>query len=280
MTHVIYSIVGKTKTKNKNISILLMLIFVLFPLIIPPLASASSSNQWNLTITNLNRTTINLSYDDLLAMPKTTISADLSCYGNLIFSGAWGGVRLSDLLNLAVIDQSVVAIDFTAQDGYSVSIPINTAMRSDVIVAYDLDGSQLNEVLRLVVPEANGNIWIGRITSIEMSISSVDQLQSGTSGQSITNQYQAIVNTTTPAPPQLQPQVETQPIVPSNETTNESVTPPTVVTVPQTEQKIVEQMDSISPFKFVLVFLGAAVLVVVVVVFYKRKKTQPPNIKY
>lgn len=258
-----------------------MLTFVLFPLIIPPLASASSSNQWNLPITSLNRTTINLSYDDLLAMPKTTVSADLLCYGNLIFSGAWGGVRLSDLLNLAVIDPSVVAIDFTAQDGYSVSIPINTAMRSDTIVAYDLDGSQLSEVLRLVVPEANGNIWIAKITSIEMSISSVDQLQSGTSGQSITNQYQAIVNTTTPAPPQLQPQVETQPIVPSNETTNEPVTPPTIVMVPQTEQKIAEQMDSIAPFEFVLVFLGAVVLVVVVgFVFYKRKKTQPQNIKY
>jgi len=90
---------------------------------------------------------------------------------------------LPDLLNQAGIDPSVATVDFIAQDGYSVSIPINTAMRSDIIVAYDLDSAQLNEVLRLVVPEANGNIWIARITSINMSISSVDQVQSGTSVQ-------------------------------------------------------------------------------------------------
>jgi hypothetical protein len=265
--------VRKIKTKNKNTSRSLLLILILFPFFIPPLASASSNNQWNLHITSLNGTSINLSYEDLLALPKTTVSADLSCYGNLVSSGAWGGVRLSDLLNIAVIDPSVVGIELTAQDGYLVSIPINTAMSPDVIVAYDLDGSQLNEVLRLVVPDANGNIWIAGITSIEMSAFSVDQIQSGTSGQSIANQYQTIVNTTTQAPPQLQTPVEIQPIVPSNETLIEPITPPTIVTLPQSEQKITGQMNSSFLFEFVLIFLGAAVLVVVIgFVFYSRKR--------
>jgi DMSO/TMAO reductase YedYZ molybdopterin-dependent catalytic subunit len=272
---------GKTETNNKNIAITLLLTFLLFPLITPPIASAANSIQWNLSITSLNKTTINLNYDDLLVMPKTIVSADLSCYGNLISNGAWGGILLSDLLNLAGIDPSVAAIEFTAQDGYSVSIPINTAMRSDIIVAYDLDGSQLNEVLRLVVPEANGNIWIARISSIKMSTSSVDQVQPGTSGQSIINQYQAIINITTPALQQLQPQVETQPSVPSNETTIEPVTPPSVVTVPQAEQKIVEYEDSGSPLEFVLLFLGAVVLVVVAgFVVHNRKKALSQNTKY
>jgi hypothetical protein len=272
---------GRTQTKYKNIAISLAIAFLMFPLITPPSASATTSTQWNLSITSLNGTTINLSYDVILAMPKMIVSADLSCYGNLISSGAWGGVVLSDLLNLSGIDSSVAVIDFTAQDGYSVNIPIKTAMRSDIIVAYDLDGSQLNEVLRLVVPEENGNIWIAKITSIKMSISSGDQVQSETSGQSIINQYHAIVNTTTPAPQQLKPQVDTQPIVPSNETTIKPVTPPTVITVPQSEQKIVREEDSGSPFKFVLVFLVAVVLVIVTgFIVYSRKKTQLPNIKY
>jgi len=214
-------------------------------------------------------------------MPKTTVSADLSCYGNLISSGAWGGVKLSDLLDQAGIDSSVATIDFTAQDGYSVSIPINTAMRTDIIVAYDLDGAPLTEILRLVVPEANGNIWIARITSISMSISPVDQVQSGTSRQSIINQYQAIINTTTPAPEQIQPRVVTQPIVPSNETTIEPVTPPTIVTIPQSEQKIVVKEDLVFPFEFVWVLFGVIVMVVVAgFVVYSRKKTQLLNCKY
>ncbi len=216
---------------------------------------------------------MNLSYDDLLALPKTVVSADLLCYGNPISSGSWGGVKLSELINIAIIDPSVVSIDFTAQDGYSISIPINTAMRPDVIVAYDLDGSQLNEVFRLVVPDANGNIWISGITTIKMSISSVDQVQSGTSGQSIINQYQAIINTTTPAPQQLPLKDETQPIVPSNETAKSPVTSPTIITIPQSEEKITEQMDSISQLESVIVIIGSVILVVVLgFVFYSRKK--------
>jgi hypothetical protein len=67
-------------------------------------------------------------------MPKSTVSADLSCYGNLISSGVWGGVRLSELLNLAVIDPLVVGKELTAQDGYLVNIPINTAMRQTLLL--------------------------------------------------------------------------------------------------------------------------------------------------
>ena len=275
-----YSIVGETRTKNKIIATSILLTFFLFPLITPALASIASNTQWNLPITSLSGTTINLTYDDLLAMPKTITSGDLSCYGNLISSGSWGGVKLVDILNQAGIDPSVASIDFTAQDGYSVSIPINTAMRTDIIVAYDLDGAPLTEILRLVVPEANGNIWIARITSISMSMSSVDQVQSGSIGQTIIDQYQAIINTTTPAPQQLQHRVESQPIIPSNETTIESGTTPTIVTIPQSEQKIGGQENSVFPFEFVWGLLGVIVVVVASFVFYSRKKNQPLNIKY
>ena len=39
----------------------------------------------------------------------------------------------------------------------------------DVIIAYELDGSPLPEVLRLVVPNANGESWISMITSISIN---------------------------------------------------------------------------------------------------------------
>jgi len=209
-------------------------------------------------------------------MPKTIVSADLSCYGNLISSGAWGGVKLSDLINQAGIDPSVASIDFTAQDGYSVSIPINTAVRTDIIVAYDLDGAPLTEVLRLVVPEANGNIWIARITSINMSISSVDQAQSGTTGESIINEYQTQINTTVKAPQKQETQVQTQPTVTSNKTIVEPTTSPTNVTLPPSEQKTASQQDPMFSFDFVnWILLGVAIAVVVAgFVVYKCKKTQ------
>jgi hypothetical protein len=42
-------------------------------------------------------------------------------------------------------------------------------IRSDVIIAYEKDHAPLLETLRLVIPEANGNLWISMITSMNMS---------------------------------------------------------------------------------------------------------------
>jgi hypothetical protein len=56
-----------------------------------------------------------------------------------------------------------------AQDDYRIVIPLETAMQPDVILAYQMDSMQLNEVYRLVVPFANGAVWIAQVTSISMS---------------------------------------------------------------------------------------------------------------
>ena len=58
----------------------------------------------NLEITNLSGTSISLSYEDLLAMPATTVYAELYCDGSLATYGNWTGLLLSDLLNQAKSD--------------------------------------------------------------------------------------------------------------------------------------------------------------------------------
>lgn len=106
-----------------------------------------------------------------MALPKTTVTAEIYCYGIPVTGGTWGGVVLSELLNQTGFDPGVASLSFAAQDGYKVSIPIADALRSDVILAYEKDGSPLTETLRLVVPYANGNMWINMVTSITMSSS-------------------------------------------------------------------------------------------------------------
>lgn len=227
-------------------------------------------------ITSIAGSTVNLTYDDILALPKTTVSAELYCYGNLVTSGDWRGVKLSDLLNQAGIDPSVTSIDFKAQDGYSVSIPIDTAMGSDVIVAYDKDGSPLAETLRLVVPDANGNIWIAMITSISMSTGQLSQGVSGNNEQTPIEQYQSSTNITTPPSQQQQPQVQPTPTASSNKTIVEPVAPPVNVTQPQSEQKVSGQQGLSFPVEAVYwVVLGIAVAVVAIgFVVYSHKKTK------
>jgi hypothetical protein len=146
-----------------------LLLFSTLILTIPP--NASSAPLWTIQLTTLMGTTTNITYDQLLAFPKTTVNAEIYCYGIPITGGTWGGVMLSELLNQTGVDPGVVSLSFTAQDGYKVNIPIADALRSDVILAYEKDGSPLIETLRLVVPYANGNMWISMVTSITMSSS-------------------------------------------------------------------------------------------------------------
>ena len=147
-------------------------------LLITPIGRVSASSEWNLQVTNLAGTTVNYSYDQLLAMPESNVSAAEYCYGSLVTSGNWGGVSLSYLLQQAGLDPAVASVAFQASDGYAVSIPLQEAIQSDVIIAYQLNDSPLSEGLRLVVPEENGNIWIAMITSITMSTSVVSVSQS------------------------------------------------------------------------------------------------------
>jgi DMSO/TMAO reductase YedYZ molybdopterin-dependent catalytic subunit len=118
-----------------------------------PIGRVSASTEWNLQITNLAGTTVNYSYDQLLAMPTLNISAGLLCYGNLVTPGNWTGISLSYLLQQAGLDPAVASIDFLAKDGYAVEIPLQVAMQPGVIIAYEVDGLPLSEMLRLVLPE-------------------------------------------------------------------------------------------------------------------------------
>jgi DMSO/TMAO reductase YedYZ molybdopterin-dependent catalytic subunit len=232
--------------------------------------------QWNLQIITLNGTTTNLAYEDLLALAKITVTSGLYCYGNIVASGDWEGARLSDILNQAGVDPSVLSIDFRAKDGYSVSMPINMATRQDIIVAYELNGSPLPETLRLVVPGANGNSWISMITSISMSDSPLDA--SISTPVSLPSYVPNQTSSTTPTEQPLQQnQPQTQLQTPTNTSNKNPATDPTMppanLTSPPSEQKVAGQYGSIQSVGVVYVLVISAVvgLVVFSVVFRRRK---------
>ena len=144
------------------------LLLTLFGLILITPIGRAQTTEGNLQVTNLaGTTTATYTYNQLLAMPQTTVTADLSCDGSLIAGGDWEGVSLSYLLQQVGVDPAVASVDFLASDGYTVAIPLSEAMQPNVIIAYA--GAQSDGTLRLVVPGENGPIWIDMITSITMS---------------------------------------------------------------------------------------------------------------
>ena len=130
----------------------------------------SAQTEWNLRMTNIENKSVTYTYDQLLAMPETTVNASEYCGYACIARGSWGGVSLSYLLQQEGLDPSVASVDFQASDGYTVIIPLQMAMQSGTIIAYELNGSPLPNILCLVIPEdPAGAVWIYRITSITMS---------------------------------------------------------------------------------------------------------------
>ncbi len=139
-----------------------------------PTGASDSTIQWNIQVSDLSGTLVTVSYDQLMAMPQTTVNAELRCFGDLIAEGDWVGVTLIDLLNtLGINSLSVQSIEFTASDSYEVSIPIDFALRTDVIIAYKINDILLPEVVRLVIPFSNGESWISGIVTMSLSSNSV-----------------------------------------------------------------------------------------------------------
>ena len=125
--------------------------------------------EWSLPVSGEVNNTLSLTMDELTALHPTTVQADIYCDGVFVTGGNWLGSRLSEILQMAELSSQAESVEFIAADGYQVTIPITIAIREDVIVAYQLNGEPLSEVLRLVIPEANGNAWIAGITQINVT---------------------------------------------------------------------------------------------------------------
>jgi DMSO/TMAO reductase YedYZ molybdopterin-dependent catalytic subunit len=137
-----------------------------------------AQTPWTLQVNGAVNNPLSLTMDQLAAMPTTTVYASLYCYGALVTEGNWTGVKLSQLLLNAGLDPQARSVEFTASDSYHVAILLADAMRDDVIIAYQKDNQSLSEVLRLVLPNVNGNMWIAKITQITVSTSAISSSQS------------------------------------------------------------------------------------------------------
>lgn len=134
-------------------------------------ALSSSVSDSRLTVTGLANYPLNLTLDDLKAMPQTTEEATIYCVSfpdQIVTTGIWKGVSLSHLLAQVGVEPSAVKVAFFATDGYTTDLEVTTAMNGNVIVAYEKDGLPLSETLRLVVPGKWGYKWISRLTEISL----------------------------------------------------------------------------------------------------------------
>ena len=124
-----------------------------------------------LIVDGLVQHSLNLTLEDLIAMPKTTVNVALYCVDSSnspLVEGNWTGVRLVSILEEAKVTPNATKVAFYAEDGFSTDLTVEAANRKDIIIAYERNGQKLPEKLRLVVPGEWGYKWISNLNHIEL----------------------------------------------------------------------------------------------------------------
>ncbi len=239
--------------------------------------ASAETEPSDIKIIKLNATSQIFNTTYIESLPKTTVSAALYCYGTIVSGGDWAGVELTTLLTTAGIDTSTInSVQLSASDGYSVQLDNQTLMRSDVIVAYERDSNPLPENYRLVVPGANGEIWIAMITEIKASETVVDRTQ--TLVQITPPLLQSHGGSTTQISPSEPTQIPTSQVTPTPTVTpTPKPTPSPAPTTNPTVNATVSTERSAFPIEIPIVaaVIVAALLTVVGLMVIRRHKTEP-----
>jgi hypothetical protein len=259
---------------KKLLTIIILLTIITLTIAIPKNGSATTT--WQLDITDRTGQQTALTYDQITTMPNTTVEAELYCYGALVTRGQWTGIKITDLLAIANADLTASSIEFTAQDGYKVSIPMETAKQPDVILAYQLDSQPISETLRLVIPMANGNMWIAMVTSMTVSDSGAGNIITNIVGPVFTTNQQDHFSQTTDQLTQNAQHTTTPTPTPNTPNPTPSNTPNSIQTISPTYTSNIPQTSTQTdqPFNllYVAIAAAAAIMALVSLAILKQKR--------
>ena len=141
-----------------------------------------AADSWRMVVDGLvDQPHAGWKYEDIIALPMQRQVLTMQCIGNwiggpLVGNAEWGGTPLSEVLNMAGIKSEAIRVKFysDSSDGYTTSIPLERALRDEVILAWEMNGEPLPSKhgfpLRLINPGHYGQKmpkWITRIELID-----------------------------------------------------------------------------------------------------------------
>jgi len=127
--------------------------------------------RWRLTVDGLVETPLALGFDDLLALPQVDLDADFHCVtGWSVYDLRYRGVRLETVLALARPTAQATHLMAYGADGYSTNLPLEEAIKPDVLVVHQIEGQPVPRErggpVRVVTPQLwawKGAKWVNRV---------------------------------------------------------------------------------------------------------------------
>lgn len=99
-------------------------------------------DEWRLIIDGVGVEPLELTYQDLLALPVSALIADIHCVTAWSVQDAvWHGVFTKDLLQ-APIDPRITHVLVHSSDGYSANLPIDAFLAPGCMLAIGLSGDK------------------------------------------------------------------------------------------------------------------------------------------
>lgn len=113
--------------------------------------------RWDFKVFGAVEQPVRLTYQEFMALPKTTTTADIHCVTAWSkFGVTFEGVRAKTVLDLARVKPEAKFVMVHAEQGYEANLPLEYLLADDALFAHRADGKDLAPEhgwpLRLVVP--------------------------------------------------------------------------------------------------------------------------------
>lgn len=113
---------------------------------------------WDFRVFGLVGTPVTLGWDELRALPRVTVTADIHCVTRWSkLDTTWEGVSIRTILDLAQPLPEATHVVVHCEQGYTTNLPLEVLDDDDVILADTYDGRPLDPEhgypLRLLVPK-------------------------------------------------------------------------------------------------------------------------------
>jgi DMSO/TMAO reductase YedYZ molybdopterin-dependent catalytic subunit len=126
---------------------------------------------WNLTISGLVNNPVMYTWDDFMELPQIEDVSDFHCVTTWSqMDNHWRGVLFSEIANRAGVRPEAKFVYIKAFDGYSTNLPLEEAMKYDVLLVHEWEGHPLlrehGGPVRMITPQLyawKGAKWIGEI---------------------------------------------------------------------------------------------------------------------
>jgi DMSO/TMAO reductase YedYZ molybdopterin-dependent catalytic subunit len=121
-------------------------------------AGSGKIDDWHLKISGQVEHPQSIRFQNLMDLNPVALTCDVHCVtGWTLLDSQWAGIRITEIINQVNVKNSARYLIFEGHAGYTSSIPLDEAVKENVILAHQFFGKQLPKAhgapLRAVIPD-------------------------------------------------------------------------------------------------------------------------------